>query len=157
MAIREDNRRNWLQNQWANSSGRSSTAWADRTGEHKHREFLGRGQSSLRAATGSLEESVQPLLLYWLSSRVKKVSMLCRYRAVTTDFNFMWNEIFDGISFHMKLLEEVVAEKLSKEVVANNFSKGQQLLERSCYREVVANQSHAHRFAQSCDHSLVSE
>ena len=63
----------------------SGSACAGRMGEHKHRAFPSRRQS-LRAATGSLEENVLPLLRYRLSSRVKKVLMLCRYWAVTTDF-----------------------------------------------------------------------
>ena len=42
---------------------RSGTAGAGRTGEHKHRAFPSRRQS-LRAATGSLEENVLPLLRY---------------------------------------------------------------------------------------------
>ena len=64
---------------------RSGTASAGLTGEHKHRAFPSRLQS-LRATTSSLEENMLPLLRYWLSSIVKKVLMLCRYRAVTTDF-----------------------------------------------------------------------
>ena len=40
---------------------RSGTAGAGRTGEHKHRAFPSR-QQSLRAATGSLEENMLPLL-----------------------------------------------------------------------------------------------
>ena len=91
---------------------RSGTAWAGRTGEHKHRAFPSRRQS-LRAATGSLEENVLPLLRYRLSSRVKKVLM-------QIFFHWKWN-------FHLNRLE------------------------------VVADQSRAHCFAQSCDHSLVSE
>ena len=81
-AVPEDNRRFRGQNQWPSSWGRAP---AGRTGEHKHRAFPSLRQS-LRAATGSLEENVLPLLRYRLSSRVKKVLMLCRYRAVTTDF-----------------------------------------------------------------------
>ena len=42
---------------------RSGSACAGRTGEHKHRAFPSRRQS-LRAATGSLEENVLPLLRY---------------------------------------------------------------------------------------------
>ena len=40
---------------------RSGTAWVSRTGENKHRAFPSR-QQSLRAAIGSLEEKVLPLL-----------------------------------------------------------------------------------------------
>ena len=70
----------------------SGTAWAGRTGEHKHREFPSQLQLLL-AAAGSLEEEV----LYWLSSRVK---LFCKFWAVTcmtTDFFLMWNEIFNGV------------------------------------------------------------
>ena len=81
-AVPEDNRRFRGQNQWPSSWGRAP---AGRTGEHKHRAFPSLRQS-LRAATGSLEENVLPLLRYRLSSRVKKVLMLCRNWAVTTDF-----------------------------------------------------------------------
>ena len=38
-----------------------------------------------------------PLLLYWLSSRAKKVLMLCKYWAAMSHIFFMWNENFDGI------------------------------------------------------------
>ena len=42
---------------------RFGTAWAGGTGERKHRAFPSR-QQSLLASTGSLEESMLPLLLY---------------------------------------------------------------------------------------------
>ena len=51
---------------------RSSNAWAGRTREHKHKVFPSWRQS-LRAATGSLEQNMLPLLRYWLSLRVKRV------------------------------------------------------------------------------------
>ena len=70
----------------------SFTAWAGLTGKHKHRAFPSRLQSLL-AATCSLEENMLRLLRYWLSLTVKKVLMLCRYLAVTTDFFFIGNEI----------------------------------------------------------------
>ena len=54
-------------------------------GEHKYRVFLSLLQS-LRAATGLLEEHMLPLLQYWLSSRVKKVLMLCKFWAATSHF-----------------------------------------------------------------------
>ena len=63
---------------------RSGTAWAGLTGEHKHRAFQTSRRQSLRAATG---------LLSWVSSTFKKVLMLCRYRAVMTEFFFIGNEI----------------------------------------------------------------
>ena len=65
----------------------SSTVWAGLTGKHKHREYPSLLQSLL-ATTGSLEEKVLPLLLYWLSSTVKKVLMLCRYQAATMSHLF---------------------------------------------------------------------
>ena len=124
-AIPEDIRRFWLQNQWPRSCGplwqRSGTSWSDWTCKHEHRAFSSQRQSLL-AATGSLEENVLPLLRYWLSSTVKKVLMLCRYRAATSHF-----------FFHAK----------------RNF--------RWNWREVVADQSSAHRFAQSLYQSLDSE
>ena len=80
---------------------RSGTAWAGRTGEHKHRAFPSRRQS-LRAATGSLEENMLPLLRYWLSSIVKKVLMLRRYWAMTTDFFFIGKWSFHGIDQKLK-------------------------------------------------------
>ena len=67
---------------------RSCTACAGQMGKHKHRVFPSL-QQSLLVATGSLEENVLPLLRYWLSPRVKKVLMLCRYWAATTDFLFV--------------------------------------------------------------------
>ena len=50
----------------------SSTAWAGWKGRNKDRGFPCLWQSLL-AATGSAKEKVVPLLLYWLSLRVKKV------------------------------------------------------------------------------------
>ena len=78
-----------MQIQWQSSCAepRSGTAWTGWKGEHKDRVFPSRRQSQ-RAATGSLEEKVLPLLRYWLSSRVKNVLMLCRYRAATSHFSF---------------------------------------------------------------------
>ena len=55
----------------------SGSACAGQMGEHKHRVFPSLLQS-LWAATGSLEENMLPLLLYWLSSRANKVLMLCK-------------------------------------------------------------------------------
>ena len=74
---------------------RSCTAWVGQTGEHKHRAFQSRRQSLLAAT--ALEENMLPFLRYWLSWRVKKVSMKCKYRAATTHFffhkkwKFRWN------------------------------------------------------------------
>ena len=62
-------------------------------GKHKTQ-----GASKLEAvAAGSLEGNVLPLLRHRLSSRVKKVLMLCRYQALTTDFFFIGNGISVGI------------------------------------------------------------
>ena len=99
----------------------SGSACQGRTGEHKHRAFPSQWQSLL-AATGSLEENMLPLLRYWLSSRVNKVSMLCKFRAATSHF------LFSG---EMKIQWNL--------------------------REVVACQGSAHCFAQSFNHSFVSE
>ena len=41
---------------------------------------------SAAVAAGSLEENMLPLLRYWLSSRVNKVLMLCKFRAATSHF-----------------------------------------------------------------------
>ena len=65
----------------------SLPSWAGGTGEQSHKVFLSQLQSLL-AATGSLEENVLPLLWYWLCSRVKKVLMLCKFRAATSHFYF---------------------------------------------------------------------
>ena len=79
-AVPEGNRRFRGQNQRPSS-------WGSSPGEHKHRTFPSWRQS-LRAATGSLEENMLPLLRYWLSSRAKKVLMLCKFRAATSHFFF---------------------------------------------------------------------
>ena len=56
---------------------------------------------SLRAATSSLEENMPPLLRYWLSSRINKILMLCKFQATTSQifFIYMWNEIH-SVSLH---------------------------------------------------------
>ena len=98
-AVPEGNQRFRGQNQRPSSWGRSPALLA-RVGRastmlHKHRAFPSR-QQSLRAATGSLEKNMLPLLLYWLSSRVNEVLMLCKFRAATSHFfcHLKWN--FDG-------------------------------------------------------------
>ena len=119
-AVREDNRRFRGPNQRPSSWGRSPAllALVGRASTKGVSESL----AVLTPATCSLEENMLPLLQYWLCSTVKKVLMLCRYRAATSHFflhvkwNFGWNQ-----------------------------------------REVVANQSSAHHFAQSFYQSLVSE
>ena len=70
--VPEDDRRFRGQNQLPSPWGALRSACAVWTGEHKHRVFPIL-QQSLRAATGSLEESMLALLLYWLGSRVNKV------------------------------------------------------------------------------------
>ena len=98
-ALPEENRRFRGRNHRPSSWGSSPALLARRTGEHKHRVFPSRWQSrSLRAATGSLDENILPLLQYWLRSRVNKVSMLCRYWGGTSHFLF---------SCEMKILMEL--------------------------------------------------
>ena len=63
----------------------------------KHGVFQSQGQSLL-AATCSCEEKMLPLLWHWLSSRLKKVLLLWKFWALTTNCFSMWNEIFNGIS-----------------------------------------------------------
>ena len=82
-AVPKGNRRFIGQNQRPSSWGSSLALLAGRTGKHKHRAFTSRRQSLL---TGSLEENMLPLLRYWLSSRVNKVLMLCKFRAATSHF-----------------------------------------------------------------------
>ena len=55
----------------------SGTAWAGRTGKHKQSVSQSRLQSLL-AANGPLEET-PPLLLYWLSSRVKRIQCFINF------------------------------------------------------------------------------
>ena len=92
----------------------SCTAWALRTGKIKHRAFPSWLQSLL-AATGLLKGNMLPLLQYWLSSRVKEVLMLWRYRAATSHFlfhvkwNFRWN------------WQELVADQNSTHCLAQSF------------------------------------
>ena len=78
------------------SSSNAWAGWTGNSGKHKHREFPSLRQLLL-AATSSLEEKLLPLLLYWLSSRVKKVLMICKFLALWVIFFFMWNEIFNRI------------------------------------------------------------
>ena len=77
----------------------SDTAWAGWTGGNKRRAFPSLLQSLLAASQrpACLRKKELPPLLYWLSSRVKNVPMLCKFRAVTSHFsfhvnwNFRWN------------------------------------------------------------------
>ena len=62
---------------------------------------------SLWDATGLLEENMLPLLLYWLSSRAKKILMLVDIGQRRVTFFFTWNEIFCGIG--KKLLQTKAA------------------------------------------------
>ena len=52
----------------------------------------------LQAVTGLLEEKVLPLLWYWLDSRVKKFSMICKFLAGTTH----WQVVTTNFVFHVK-------------------------------------------------------
>ena len=78
-AIPEDNRRFWMQSQWQSSFGHATAQLGlVRRASTKHKAFPSQWQWKLEA-TGLLEENVLPLLWYWLSSRVKKVLMLCNF------------------------------------------------------------------------------
>ena len=87
------------------SEQRSSTAWADQTSEHKHRALPNR-QQSLQAATCSLEENVLPILQYWLSLRVNKVLMTCKFWAAMSHFYLSWE-----MKFSMELAESCCRPK----------------------------------------------
>ena len=82
-AIREDNRR--FRCKFNGRAFGAGTAWA-----------VPSRRQSLRAATGSLQENVLPLLRYWLSSRVKKVECFVDIGPQRVTCFSMWNEIFDG-------------------------------------------------------------
>ena len=103
------------------------TAWAVQTGKHQHRTFPSQ-VLSLLVMTGSLEENFLCHLWYWLSLRVEKVSMLCKIWAVITDFFLV------------------------------NFVKWNFLMDfaRTCYQPKQHSAS-THHFAESFNHSLVSE
>ena len=92
-AMPEDNRRFWLQNQWPSfwDSAGLRLVWLASTNTGHF--WLGCSCCNSAVATGSLEEKVLPLLLYWLSLRVKKDLMPCKFQAVTIDsFFFMWDK-----------------------------------------------------------------
>ena len=86
-AIPEDNRRFWLQNQWLTSWGSAPAqlvrVWRAITNAGCFQVSGSRCWLSL-PVTGSLETKVLQLLLYWLSLIVKKVSMDCKFWAVTS-------------------------------------------------------------------------
>ena len=78
---------NWRfrgQNQQPSSLSLTPALLAGRTGKYKHRVF----PSLLQWLLSLLEESMLPLLLYWLSSRANQLSMLCRFWAATSHFFF---------------------------------------------------------------------
>ena len=85
-AVPEGNQRFKLnfrgQNQRSNSWGsfRHCLGGSDWQAQTQSKAFPSRRQSLL-ATTGLLEENMLPLLPYWLSSRVKKVLMLCKFLA----------------------------------------------------------------------------
>ena len=102
-AIPEDNWRFWLQNQWPSASGSAPAQLSPA-------QTQGVSESAAVAAGRDLltwGEAVLPLLLYWLSPSIKKMLMLCRYRAPTSHFfvvvkwNFRWK------------WREVVAEQIA--------------------------------------------
>ena len=74
----------------------TASSWAGQTGKHKHSVFPSWLQQ-LQTATCLLEENVLQFLLYWLSSRVKKVFMICKFWAVKTELYFIRDEIFNGV------------------------------------------------------------
>ena len=103
-AFPEGDQRFWLQNQWPSSWGCAECALAQLG--WVRREEINTGSFTVScscwqavAATGSLEEKC-----CWLSTKVKKVLMLCTFLAVTrhrqvTDHRFlffMWNIILKG-------------------------------------------------------------
>ena len=104
---------------------------AGRTGEHKQRELPSRRQS-LRVATGSLEENVLSLLQYWLSSRVNKVLMLCRYRAAMSQK--MWNKIFNGISQKLLPTKAEPIASLNLSIIHWSLSKFMTMEQISMFR-----------------------
>ena len=61
-----------------------------------------------------------PLLRYLLSSRVKKVLMVCRFGATTSTFSFMCNENFNGIG--KKLLPTKVVPIASLNLSISHWS-----------------------------------
>ena len=91
------------------------TVCVDSTGEIKHKVFPSRLQS-LWDATGLLEENMLPLLLYWLSSRAKKILMLVDIgqRRVTFFFHVKWNFLWNW--------EEVVADQSSNHCFAPSYN-----------------------------------
>ena len=99
--IPEDNQRFWGQSQWQRSWGSSSgTAWAAQMSKYKHRVFP-RLLQPLLASRGLLEKTMLPLVLFWFSSRVKKVFMLCKF--------WLWLEFF--FSCEMKFSMEPQFER----------------------------------------------
>ena len=111
-AVPEGNQRFSWQNQqpssWPESWGSSSALLAQASTNTVFPSQL----QSLQAATCSLEETMLPLLRYWLSSRVNtdKVLMLCKFWAATSHFFFHvklewkllcnWWEVADQSSAH---------------------------------------------------------
>ena len=85
--IPEDNWSFWLQNQWLTSWGSAPAqlvlVWRAITNAGCFQVSGSRCWLSL-PVTGSLETKVLQLLLYWLSLIVKKVSMDCKFWAVTS-------------------------------------------------------------------------
>ena len=63
----------------------SGTAWAGWKGGHKHRVSL-----SWQQLLQQWQAHVLPLVWYWLSLRVKKILMVCKFQAVMSH----WRQIF---------------------------------------------------------------
>ena len=117
----------------------SGSACAVRTGEHKHRAFPS------RAATGSLEENMLPLLQYWLSSRAvtyffhvkwnfhRSAGSCCRPRPrpIFLSFNGLWAKIW-----HKKktACSESNPVQSSRSVSTNCPRKGCRIEQRSDFR-----------------------
>ena len=77
----------------------TAQAWAGWTSKHKYnfaRHFLV-GCSCCWPQPAHLNATLWPLLLYWLSSRVKKVLMLCKFLPTASHFSLKWNAICNGI------------------------------------------------------------
>ena len=113
----------------------SDTAWADLTGEHKHKVFPSR---KLMATNSSREESVLPFLRCWLSLRVKKVFNASYILGCNESFFIMWNEIFNAsdqsLAPSFTLLIIYWSEALSKNMTQKQNST---FLFKSCTKQQI--------------------
>ena len=80
-------------------------------------------QLSQQAATGSLEENMLPLLRYWLSSRVNKVLMLCKFRAATSHFFFPCEWNFQRIGENFLPTKAAPIASLNLSIIHSSLSK----------------------------------